>query len=81
MDEPQVVHQDISYHVDLRELRSLAVGNGVVAGPCSEENIRQAVDDEPVHFLRHVDIEGARAGSDMCEADAMLLRHDSYSHR
>ena len=80
MVEAQVVHQDVSDHIDLGKFGSGLVGDVVVADTCREEDVAEAVDDQSVDLLGHVDVEAAGACCDVCQGDTLLLGDDGCRH-
>ena len=80
LQEPDVINEYITHHIDLRKFGTLLVGDTVVGDTCGEENIRESINHQTVDFLRHRDIEATGTCGDVSQLNALLLGDDSHSH-
>ena len=80
LQEPDVINEYITHHIDLREFGTLLVGDTVVGDTCGEEDIRESINHQTVDFLWHRDIEATGTCGDVSQQNALLLGDDSHSH-
>ena len=77
----QLVHQNVANHIYFMQFGTLACGNAAGTDTCRKEHIGKAINHQAVNFLRHIDVERARASHQMCQTGSTLFGDDSCRHR
>ena len=76
----QGIHEDVAHHIYLMHLGTFTRSNAAGNGTGGKQQVAEAVDDQAVDFLRHADVERARASHEVRQAQSALLGHDSCGH-
>ena len=73
---PECIHEDVAHEIDFGGFGSFSRGDAIATRSGGEEEVAESVDDEPVDFLGHVDVEAACSGHEVCQEESLFFGDD-----